>query len=254
MNITPFCMNMLLMIALVSIVGVFVLGRTEQYVDNGNCLIFSCSDRNEISSITRPVLEHYCAIHGYRLELFDSNPEPSRHISWGKLKILKELIDTHGAEYSYYIWVDDDILITEPSIPITNFIEEYGFDTSHHTLMISDDVTCSKDSFDKCVNAGIFIAKPSIREFLDYWWSIPENVEEYAASIHDTPWEQMCLDYILNMTDKGDDVLIVPHRTIQSILGNNQLGKSWHPGDFAVHTAGMGQKECALTTMKLAIK
>ena len=78
--------------------------------------VVSNSDRPVLSSRIYEHLRAYCASHGYALHLGDKNECPDRHISWSKIPLLLDAIEQN--QHDYYVWIDDDILITDKNIPL----------------------------------------------------------------------------------------------------------------------------------------
>ena len=91
----------------------------------------------------------------YNYEIINYSLDTSRHISWSKLLLMKKLIQE--TDYEYYVWIDDDIYISNLDITIESFIEKYSFEN----ILISDD-PCNGNVY-SC-NSGIFICKKKLHK------------------------------------------------------------------------------------------
>ena len=110
---------------------------------------FSISDRPQLSQITHAQLSAYCKHHGYSLTLHSSTLDPSRHIAWSKVVLLRSAMRKPPL-FDLYVWVDDDILITSPEVPFERLLEPYSFD---HALL-SEDVSAEHP-----LNTGIIVLR-----------------------------------------------------------------------------------------------
>jgi hypothetical protein len=190
----------------------------------------SISDRPSLSDPTRASLLKYCQRHQYGLVFVDTTLDASRHISWSKIVLLDVLIKEHP-NYDYYVWADDDILITNHHICFESFIMRYGFHANKDaTAMFCEDV----ESYP--LNCGMMVVKPGVTKLLNKVWVLGAAMHyEYKDN-----WEQDILSfYWLNLDKK--EYLIIPHKTMQSFYRDSNVPYThiWTRGDFAAHVTGM---------------
>jgi len=194
-------------------------------------VFLSISDRPVLSDTTYTQLRAYCEMHGYDVEIRREALDKSRHISWSKIPLL--LHHMERGLYEYYIWMDDDIYITDTQVKLESFITDYGFDQSDADLLLSADVV------DECpFNAGVLIVKntPSATRVLQETWKLCDRLQNHFSGL----WEQDAFTYFYQHIDSSR-FLIVPHRKLQSFWKDHGLVPElkWRPGDFAAHITGM---------------
>jgi len=199
-----------------------------------NICFISNSDRPDLYRHTFSALEKYCAKHQYKLDLYFENLAPDRHIAWSKILILKNAIVRH-VDFELFVWVDDDILITNQTIPFEFFLDKFGFSRTD----CSEDMMVSADAQDCTpLNTGIIIVKRSASDFLDQIWAQAVILGNH----NQRNWEQDALIHLVSKFDQlKSRLLIIPHREIQSFYRNFlvPLGRHWSCGDFAAHVTGM---------------
>lgn len=190
-------------------------------------LINSISDRKELSDITFKRLKEYCDKHNYDLCTYDYSLDTSRHIAWSKICVLQEKMKKH-IDYDYYIWIDDDIYITNIDKSIEELIKPYPF----NNILMSADVYPSYP-----LNSGIIICKNNnfVKSFFNYVWIFGKRMDREWKH----PWEQdpITFLYLKNL----DKIKIIPHKVIQSFHRDYDLPEHfrWSYGDFSVHVTGM---------------
>jgi hypothetical protein len=193
----------------------------------------SISDRPKLSKTTFSVLRQYCIKHGYDLEIRHQSLDRSRHISWSKIVLLMEMLERQ--EHDYYVWIDDDVLITDMNVPFESFIDRYEFSKCSADIMISRDVIGERE----CpFNCGLMFFKPTLSaiELLKNIWSLCETLQnQFRAN-----WEQDAFIHYYHSVD-ASPFCIVPHKILQSFYRDYQLPAElkWSPGDFAAHITGM---------------
>lgn len=195
------------------------------------------SDRPNFSSRIQHVLKAYCERYQYTLLSFDRNFATDRHISWSKIPILQNAINDYP-DYDYYVWVDDDILITNDNVDFSTFIQKYGFDTADDKhIMFSEDVC------DECpINAGMMVVKKEAYDIFERIWDLADPLRK----AYETNWEQDAIIHLLqNDTCVRERTMIIPHRTIQSFYRDAlvPLELHWARGDFAAHITGMEMRK-----------
>src|SRR5579859_2492075 len=78
------------------------------------CTIATGTHR-ELFEVARPSFERFAALHGYALVVGqDDEISAGRAPSWGKVVLLRQLLDT----YDRVVWVDSDAVIVDPTTDI----------------------------------------------------------------------------------------------------------------------------------------
>ncbi len=173
-----------------------------------------------LADIVLPIVKDYCMKHGYRRALmpsFENNDWAAR-----KMLYLEMLLVNYD-----FIWVLDlDTLITNPSIPFTDFTDD------EHDIFITRDING--------INAGSWIVRntKASRNFVS---KIVDNFNE--------PHEQILMNKYLHLVD----VKFLPHPSINSYDYNqyNGFGLSvpahdqgqWEPGDLLLHLPGLSLEQ-----------
>lgn len=195
-------------------------------------LFLSLSDREVLHTITFDRLRKYCIKYNYDFHHKTHIIDKSRHIAWSKILFLLEQMD-HYPNYDFYIWMDDDIYITNFNTNIYNLIYPYSF----NCLLLSEDV------IPECpLNSGVLVCKNNIKtkEILN---AIYNMVDETGTRFKHN-WEQDALIKYYN-NNKNNNIVIIPHKIIQSFHRNYSLpdNRKWQPNDFCAHITGMSIKD-----------
>jgi hypothetical protein len=136
--------------------------------------------------------------------------------------------------YDFYIWMDDDTYITNFNINIYDLIYSYSF----NCLLLSQDV------IPECpLNAGVLICKNNIKtkEILNTIYNMADETDTRFK--HN--WEQDALIKYYNNDNKNNNIVIIPHKIIQSFHRNYSLPNNmkWQPNDFCAHITGMNMQD-----------
>lgn len=198
-------------------------------------LVLSISDRPTLSDITHRRLKEYCSRHNYDVDIRTSSLDTSRHIAWSKIKLLQERMQRGG--YDYYVWVDDDIYITDLSKSFSYFIDNYTEkDDNDWSIIISQDVDVPCCPF----NSGLFIVRAGHDNVFRLLQSVWELSSE-TGTANKPLWEQDAMVHYWQNIDSNPFV-IVPHRVLQSFYRDTKSDPQeyrWQKGDFAAHMCGM---------------
>lgn len=189
-------------------------------------LFVSISDRPILSERIFNQLKKYCSKHNYDYEIIDYSMDKSRHIAWTKILLMKKLMIEK--EYDYYIWIDDDIYITNLDITIESIIDKYDFEN----ILISDDPF---EGNTYSINSGIFICKKN-NKVLKYFDDIYKLGDEIYCEI----WENSAMDHHHKHVD-NNFITIIDTNILQShyrdwCITPEQLWKKEH---FSAHLCGM---------------
>jgi len=199
-----------------------------------SCLFLSLSDRESLWSLTFPNIEAYCEKYGFIFHKLHRSLDESRHISWSKIPFLIEQMSRHP-KYDFYVWIDDDILITNFDINIEDTIKQYDF----NNLLISKD----PESIKECINCGLMVFKNN-ESTLVLLNKIYDMAEECNTALRPN-WEQDAFIkyYKTSILDKKE-IVAAPYRTLQSFYRDTNLLKEnfWKKDDFIAHFTGMSLK------------
>lgn len=186
------------------------------------CTMFSPSHQ-ELADISVPNLERYCQKHGYDMRLIKIENDKWE---FKKHETFKELFEK-GYDLIWY--KDIDSLITNMSIPITDFVDD-----SHDFFLTMD--------FNE-LNGGSVIIK-NTKSGVDYNNAVLEGKNNYEN-------EQNFFNETLNQY--SDIVKIVSHPSINSydyslyiqckeLIGHEDAG-DWQPNNFVIHFPGLGTND-----------
>lgn len=195
--------------------------------------VVTLSDRPALARATQGVLKAYCERQGYALTIKDASLDASRHIAWSKIRLLQDVM--RSCEADFYVWMDDDIVVTDPAKDILDFVEEFGFDSAAgKSVMVSGDTQA-------LLNAGMLILKPSALGLLEAIWDMPNKRRKMKKFLTAPNWEQDCfIEYVRSC--KPCQVMIVPYKRLQAFERegyNDTPDQRWRPGDFCAHVSGM---------------
>lgn len=215
----------------------------------------STKNRTEFSAFTIDSFIHYAWRWGYQFHLCTTSLEHARHPSWSKIRLLMDLMKNGTSDW--YVWLDDDLVITNPQIPMEQFIRDYGdgadFIVSAHVEKPErpDDVCC-----------GMFLVRRSAwaQYFLQRIWDIG-----YLRYGNYSTWEQRAVEELLVSKEFSGNPKIrqVPVRRIQSFFRlldkRDEIDEAkwregqWRPGDFAAHMVGANHEARVVFLHRLAL-
>lgn len=177
----------------------------------------------EVADLTVPVMQEYCARHGYRFyhRLCD---EPKRDIIWERLEVVKEAMEAGPCGQANVLWVDADVLLTNHEKDLS-WLESATYAVTF----------LKTESGAYRLNDGLF-----------YWcqWML-QNVQNLALMEPDPQRKLFCpQDFIERAFFVGHEFMSpVPPRHWQSII-NSEYGitdapeQEWRQGNFALHLPG----------------
>ncbi len=185
---------------------------------NAAIYIYYTPSWQPLADIVLPRVKEYCVKHSYKWII----AHDSKNFLWSfnKMDGLKQIISLFTYDF---IWVLDlDTLITNPSIPFTDFTDD------EHDIFITRDING--------INAGSWIIRntEASRKFVSM---IVDNF--------DAPHEQILMNKYLHMVD----VKYLPHPSINSDDYNQYNGfglavpahdqGQWQLGDLLLHLPGL---------------
>jgi hypothetical protein len=179
----------------------------------------------------------YAYRHGYNFAKFTRTLDASRPEEWSKIKALYNVLrNPDFAQSKWLLWIDDDIMITNPTINLESFIAEHaGEDTQ---IIIAQDAYSHRGV---PINNGIFLIRNSdwSKDFLRRVWIA--GADKRYLTRGTSLLEQQTMTYLLD--GEPERVAILPTRAMNSFLRDRSYhdsdDKVWAPGDFAAHATGM---------------
>ena len=200
----------------------------------------STPNRVPFAQFTVESFNDYAKKWGYDLHLFFTSLDESRPVQWSKIKAVTDLLKRN--EYDWVVWLDDDLIITNPEISFEKTIQEHG---QKADLIISSHHEKSSASSD--VNTGLFLVK-NTRWSLDFLQRVWDIGNDRYNKVTGSLWEQDAMQELLATDDykKSSCIKCVPARTIESFMILLEKGDKgdyglWQPGDFAAHLAGQAE-------------
>lgn len=216
----------------------------------GMLMLYSNEDGNWGDKLMNAVIqnrEHYCAKHNYVLVTANDLIEKSRPTAWSKLRAMDHFLH----RFDYLMYIDMDIVIMNPDIPLTLFI-----DTSPQS-----DFIMTEDW--NGVNTGAWIAKntPFAHWFLQTAWNQTQLIPKtsFDGKNHPFEYEQRSFHFLLHTPIwqqrqlpryRGDShalqqhFFILPQCSFNSYImypyywQGDREKSHFADGDFLVHFAG----------------
>jgi len=206
--------------------------------NNRSIKFFTFSDGSSFAKDTIGSISNYCSKHDYDFDCFSDDIAASKGFKphWNKMYYAIDLLKSNSS-HDYLVWIDHDILITNPKISMESIIEEYNFKNLDSLFMMSKDPCINLD-----FNSGIIVFKntnESLNVF-DNFLKIRSNcgLDFNKETFQDT---QVMLRHF-NAQPK--DLLSIPHKKLQSFYGKEYLyGQLYSEGDFCAHFAGIKEED-----------
>lgn len=192
----------------------------------------------------RSNFQEYCDVHGYELFGYriDDDFLEGRHAQWGKIKLLRNLIQNGSSDW--YFFIDCDCLIMNTSVRLESFIRENKF------LIVpsgggAPDGNLSKSCYDDNIMSSQMLIK-SCKESLDFLeeiWDAPDWPDEMDINEFDHEMRQIRISYKKDKWRSGIDVIeekllnrFWPTKNPFMIDSFPHINKNlWEPGDFIAH-------------------
>lgn len=195
--------------------------------------IVSVSDRPELYLKTFLLMEQYVEKHKYKIQLHYKSLCEDRHPSWSKILALQKALETIDTDF--VVWMDDDIMITNPEISLSSFVDNYGFNNVKAFTMVSSDMPNEPSTF---MNCGIMFFKTKgedlekTKKILGDAW-VYGDVSPLIKK--DFSWEQEAFNFFYRYGYR-DQFLIVPLPNFQGITKFDVDPKvTWKPGMLSAH-------------------
>jgi hypothetical protein len=245
--VDEFCAKYNLTLEAISQDGIqsFAIRNTNKY----KICVVSVSDRPALYSKTFSLFQHYTQKHGYALQVHTELLDGSRHASWSKIPALK--LALQDTSFDYVVWMDDDIVITNPEISLSHFIDTHNFRKKQACVMVSSDMPNEPST---SMNCGIFFIKggglPSSMNLLSTAWSYADVCPILKQSCS---WEQEAFNFLYRYADR-DAFHIIPLPNFQAPTRfQADPAITWKHGYFAAHLNN-GPLQIKLMTYDLLAK
>lgn len=185
-----------------------------------------------VGDLVAPQHAWYAGLHGLPHECV-RDYEPGTHPSWQKMRLITERLPNYDA----ILWLDADVVVTNPLIHPDEFLPHYG-------LIVSTDWTHpATEDMIKHFSLGNFLITncPESFELLRLaslrteWanrplWEQQAIQEEYRANPEVRPW-----------------VKVLPRRRLNAVYATESTTgpEPWEPGDFLCHFTYLKNEERA---------
>jgi hypothetical protein len=204
----------------------FAIKNTHKY----KFAVTSFSDREVLYSQTYPRMNDYCGLQNYEFKPINYiSSKTNRHPSWNKILCLLKLLNENNTA-DYFVWIDDDIYLTNMKKSLSDFVDKYNFRTSNSVILIADEPICRISTR---LNGGFIIIKnnPEAKSLLQNIWQFPEAVNPLSAT--NCGFEQEAFDFMYRFINR-DAFTIAPQPCFQTTM---HFGSpiSWKKGDFSAH-------------------
>ena len=212
------------------------------------CVVSSYTENiKDVADITVPNKRKYCDRHGYSLCVNEGRLS-LRHPGWDKIKLISGKM---GEEYDYFVWIDNDALITNEDLRFDFICLNHG-DKNLVICSEGESVTSLDPSIDfnllsnlRLLNTGVFVIKNNDwgRQFLNEVWETKSNTNRGVDASHGEiqsnsftydfwPFEQGPLHIVLSKRDP-DDYKVLKNTVMNTF--RNQHSKQ----NFICHFVGV---------------
>eukprot|EP00929_Paragymnodinium_shiwhaense_P013611 TRINITY_DN121458_c0_g1_i1.p1 TRINITY_DN121458_c0_g1~~TRINITY_DN121458_c0_g1_i1.p1 ORF type:complete len:1033 (+),score=149.52 TRINITY_DN121458_c0_g1_i1:132-3230(+) len=220
-------------------------------------LLISYSNRPALRKMTWPSLQRFCDLHPgrYHLELNDEPLLDPRnfHPAWNKLAFVRRAFES--SDYHAIIWIDDDILITDPERdPIFDHMVSDLLPNDEKVVLASyDDVVSERVP----LNTGLLVFRRDVytNRLLKKLFQIGQVGRTYTVDgkwlqpSHYGFWDQDAIAVYAQTHGLGHFARI-EHRKLQSFVRQKGGRRLWEKGDFAAHFTGIRSRSKLLETVR----
>ena len=116
-------------------------------------------ERLEMSRMVAANQRQYCEKLGCEYVVFEENLAAPSLPYWSKIKGILQLWKKNTPD-EWIVWIDDDAIITNPSIDLLEFINSHGGSDPNTDVIVTQD-SRSAESWCTAVNTGILIVRKS---------------------------------------------------------------------------------------------
>lgn len=190
-------------------------------------------DRLEMSRLVAENQRSYCEDHDVEYLVFEENLAAPVLPYWSKIKGIIDLLKEKDSS-EWIVWMDDDAIVTNPSIDLHDFILSHDGDDPNTHVIVTEDSMTDRGSTD--LNTGVLFvrnSKFSRKFFKELWDKRKETVPGHSYTYGDCP-NQQCLheqqamhDLLRQQPHYKQHVKIIPQRDQQGI-GVNVFSRFSH--------------------------
>eukprot|EP00930_Biecheleria_cincta_P035563 TRINITY_DN24456_c0_g1_i1.p1 TRINITY_DN24456_c0_g1~~TRINITY_DN24456_c0_g1_i1.p1 ORF type:complete len:522 (-),score=69.22 TRINITY_DN24456_c0_g1_i1:14-1486(-) len=217
--------------------------------------LITWSDRPELAKLTLPSLERFCEEHPGRYELIvEQEPllDPRQWApAWNKLAFLRRHLIT--GFYDAVLWIDDDILITEPTLdPIFEGLKDSLVKLWNDTYIYASKDVREDDRVR--FNTGILglrRGRRAMRLIQDLFKiaNRPEVLDDQVFVTRREGWWDQDAFAVWAQDNDLELAYLEEHRKVQSFV-RDMDNMEWQPGDFAAHFTGFRNQEQRLALVR----
>lgn len=126
------------------------------------------SDRLEMSRMVAENQRNYSLRHGYSYAAYEENLAPDSLPYWSKIAGIRNYL-AEAPLCQWIVWLDDDALVTNPSIKMEEFIERHAVSPLH-----PPNVLVTQDVYENTINTGVLIVRncEESRGFFNSLWDM----------------------------------------------------------------------------------
>lgn len=201
----------------------------------------STPNRKIFANLVETNQKKYARLHGYGYHKYRKSLDTSRPEEWSKVLALLKQMRQSSSEW--LLWIDDDIVITNPEKMLENFVKKYGHKKN---LIIARDAWYKKGV---PINNGIFLIRnvPWSKRFLRQVWSQGAK-RGYLVRGRSLLEQQMMTDLMNEVPAYAKKIAVIDQCEMNSFLRSQARyddpeESRWKPGDFAAHVTGMSVEE-----------
>jgi hypothetical protein len=214
----------LMLLALLAVLALLI------FINSARMAVALCSlsDRPKYTKYSWKSMEDYCRKHDYDFVTEKSSLDTDRHTAWSKILLMDQTFDKG---YDVVIWIDDDIMITEPDVPVSDVFKEF-FNSDAK-------IAVARDAHGELANTGIICVKREGRGLLRKIYDDGITKENRWDQL----WDQTAFNTMYE--SMKSDVYLYPPSTIQGFYRNHKDPDEfkWREGTWAAHMAGCDEKE-----------
>lgn len=184
-----------------------------------------------VGNLTSQIAHRYAEYHGYDFEMVDPKEFiGDGHPSWHKLRLVNDRLQ----RYHSVLWLDADVVITNPFIGIENRTASFG-------LTVSTDWSVPESNDIAYFSTGCYVITNCVGSFEFLRGAMARK--EWQSKIF---WDQSAMqeEYRENESIRSF-VHIVPRRELNAVpaFPNMKVEEPWQPGDFVAHLTNRSNEE-----------
>jgi hypothetical protein len=197
--------------------------------------------RSEFVGIVKKSQESYAKQHGYSYAYYEEPFDTSRAPPWSKIVALFRQLRQSSEDW--LLWIDDDAIITNPSIRLGTLIHAYG---RGKNIVIAEDAHADRGI---PINTGLFLIRNDAWSelFLRHVWHAGLELGlRNLGTLH----EQQAMTHVVFHGCREhirQYVSVVSKRLMNSFIRysayDDPEDSRWRPGDLAAHMTGIQNRD-----------